>query len=239
MLGGPGGSGVEFITAAAFELHQIIGPDWDLLGFDPRGIGRTLYVSSSRSRHPSFIYIRSPLTKCFPNANTESLLYENTVLHQGWTVLNTTHVTDPLNKIALTTQARQFLAINEAQAQLCYENMDVEDLKYMGTTTVVRDIDFMTRVLDGPEAKMYEPFHSWRCCSAADNSCPSHFWGASYGTIIGAYLVNMWVKLATAHVLAYTLDRLPSRIGRAVIDGVVDPIVWASKYYLTQKRALA
>lgn len=100
--------------------------------------------------------VPSPLVQCFPDGETESLLYENTILHQGWTVPNTTHVTDPLNKLALMTQARQFLAIKEAQALLCHENMDVGDLKYMGTTTVVRDIDFMTRVLDGPEAKMYD-----------------------------------------------------------------------------------
>jgi hypothetical protein len=86
------------------------------------------------------------------------LLLENTVLHQGWTVQNTVNVTDPLNKYALTVQARQFLAIKEAQAQLCHENMDVKDLAYMGTASVVRDIDFMTRVLDGEEAKMFVIF---------------------------------------------------------------------------------
>jgi hypothetical protein len=83
------------------------------------------------------------------------LFLENTVLHQGWTVPNTVNVTDPVNKYALTVQARQFLAIKEAQAQLCHENMDVKDLAYMGTASVVRDIDFMTRVLDGEEAKMF------------------------------------------------------------------------------------
>jgi hypothetical protein len=51
-------------------------------------------------------------------------------------------------------QARQLLAIKEAQAQLCAENMDVEDLRYMGTATVVRDMDFMTRAFDGEDAKM-------------------------------------------------------------------------------------
>jgi hypothetical protein len=32
--------------------------------------------------------------------------------------------------------------------------MDVEDLRYMGTATVVRDLDYMTRLLDGEDAKM-------------------------------------------------------------------------------------
>nr|GAT45843.1 predicted protein [Mycena chlorophos] len=40
-----------------------------------------------------------------------------------------------------------------------------------------------------------------------------NYWGASYGTIIGAYLVNM----------------LPDRVGRVVIDGMVDPVGWANQ----------
>jgi hypothetical protein len=64
--------------------------------------------------------------------------------------------------------------MKEAQAELCHENMDVEDLKYMGTATVVRDMDFMTQVLDGKDARV-------------------NFHGFSYGTILGAYLVNMQV----------------------------------------------
>jgi hypothetical protein len=81
-------------------------------------------------------------------------LYANTVFEQGYTVPNPENISDPLNRISLTSQARQFLAIKEAQVQLCDENMDAEDLKYMGTATVVRDMSFMTEVLDGKGAKV-------------------------------------------------------------------------------------
>jgi pimeloyl-ACP methyl ester carboxylesterase len=37
-------------------------------------------------------------------------------------------------------------------------------------------------------------------------------WGGSYGTVIGQYLIKILP---------------PKRIGRIVIDGVVDPTVWA------------
>jgi len=39
--GGPGGSGVDLVRGRAEQFLQILGPKFDLVGFDPRGIGRT------------------------------------------------------------------------------------------------------------------------------------------------------------------------------------------------------
>ncbi|KAJ6558054.1 TAP-like protein-domain-containing protein [Mycena capillaripes] len=39
--GGPGGSGVDFIANAGSALAQIIGPAFDIVGFDPRGIAHS------------------------------------------------------------------------------------------------------------------------------------------------------------------------------------------------------
>ena len=39
--GGPGDSGVTFLLHIAPSLRAIIGPAYDLVGFDPRGIGST------------------------------------------------------------------------------------------------------------------------------------------------------------------------------------------------------
>jgi hypothetical protein len=80
--------------------------------------------------------------------------------------------------------------MKEAQAELCHENMDVEDLKYMGTATVVRDMDFMTQVLDGKGARV-------------------NFHGFSYGTILGAYLVNMYVLAFVPFCLVLTYSQDP------------------------------
>ncbi|KAH8921259.1 hypothetical protein BT69DRAFT_348667 [Atractiella rhizophila] len=66
-------------------------------------------------------------------------------------------------------------------------------LRYLGTADVVRDIEWMATAIDGEDAKV-------------------NFWGVSYGTIIGQYLVQI-LK--------------PSRIGHIFIDGVVDPEKWA------------
>ncbi|CAA7262051.1 unnamed protein product [Cyclocybe aegerita] len=40
--GGPGGSGVDFIITAGDMFATIVGPQFDLIGFDPRGTGRSL-----------------------------------------------------------------------------------------------------------------------------------------------------------------------------------------------------
>ncbi|CAE6474631.1 unnamed protein product [Rhizoctonia solani] len=50
---------------------------------------------------------------------------------------------------------------------------------------------------------------------------PIDFWGFSYGTVIGIYFVNMF----------------PERVGRVVLDGVVDPERWAN-YPSYQKWAV-
>ncbi|CAE6485194.1 unnamed protein product [Rhizoctonia solani] len=42
---------------------------------------------------------------------------------------------------------------------------------------------------------------------------PINFWGISYGTVIGMYFVNMF----------------PDRVGRIVLDGVVNPKYWADR----------
>ena len=36
-LGGPGDSGVQYVLGSASSFRQIIGPQYDLVGFDPRG----------------------------------------------------------------------------------------------------------------------------------------------------------------------------------------------------------
>ncbi|KAJ7666056.1 alpha/beta hydrolase fold-domain-containing protein [Mycena polygramma] len=39
--GGPGGSGVDFIALAGSGLAEIVGPEFDIVGFDPRGVAHS------------------------------------------------------------------------------------------------------------------------------------------------------------------------------------------------------
>ncbi|KAF7317226.1 hypothetical protein HMN09_00457700 [Mycena chlorophos] len=200
--GGPGGSGTRLATQ---QFADIIGYDWDLLGFDPRGINKT-----------------SPRVACFSSMSEINIFSANTVLEKGFTV-SSSNISDPDTRAAveaeLVAQAREFSTLKQAQAQVCAESMG-DELKYMGTANVAcvvtsclfgtdcddagnpttntsalyRDMDFMAQAFDGKGAKI-------------------NYWGASYGSILGAYLVNM----------------LPSRVGYVVIDGIVDPINWSTE----------
>jgi hypothetical protein len=40
-IGGPGGSGVSLIMLAGSLVRNLLSDDWDLIGFDPRGVGLT------------------------------------------------------------------------------------------------------------------------------------------------------------------------------------------------------
>ncbi|KAJ7032679.1 hypothetical protein C8F04DRAFT_1040285 [Mycena alexandri] len=171
--GGPGGSGTRLANQSFVDL---IGEDWDLLGFDPRGINKT-----------------SPQVQCFNSSSDFNFFVANTVLQQGFTVASSTNLSNPAIEAHLVEQAREFMALKKSQADLCAKNMG-DELKYMGTATVVRDMDFMTKILDGEDAKI-------------------NYWGASYGSILGAYLVNM----------------LPDRVGFVVIDGIADPVNWSTE----------
>ncbi|KAJ7763322.1 hypothetical protein B0H16DRAFT_1368317 [Mycena metata] len=171
--GGPGGSGTRLATQTFADL---IGDDWDLLGFDPRGINKT-----------------SPQVQCFNSSSHFNFFVANTVLQQGFTVASSRNLSNPAIEAQLVEQAREFMALKKSQAELCAKNMG-DELKYMGTATVVRDMDFITKILDGEDAKI-------------------NYWGGPYGSILGAYLVNM----------------LPDRVGFVVIDGIADPVNWSTE----------
>lgn len=93
-----------------------------------------------------------PAVRCFPSPLHRQLFTSNTVLEQGFAV--SSNLSDPRTRDQLIEQYKEFLAMKKSQAELCAENMG-DALKYMGTTTVARDIAFMATVFDGPDALMY------------------------------------------------------------------------------------
>ena len=42
LAGGPGGSGVLTVVEDASLIREIAGPQYDIVGFDPRGVGKTV-----------------------------------------------------------------------------------------------------------------------------------------------------------------------------------------------------
>ena len=113
------------------------------------------------------------------------------------------NLSDPIDLAVYTSGLRLADARNEALAQLCLE-VSGEALKHVGTATVVRDLERIHRTLEGDDA-------------------PINFWGFSYGTIVGSYLVNMYVLIVDCNGDGLIIDniRFPDRVGRVAIDGVV------------------
>ena len=102
-------------------------------------------------------------------------------------------MTDANNRFHLIETQRDANALYQAQFEVCNQTMG-ETIRYAGTTSVVRDIDYINTLLAGNDSLI-------------------NFYGLSYGTVMGQYLINIF----------------PDRVGRIVIDGVVDADAWANE----------
>ncbi|KAK0549096.1 hypothetical protein OC846_004207 [Tilletia horrida] len=182
--GGPGGSGKDFAYRIGPLLSTLFDGAYDLIGFDPRGIGDT-----------------RPRVNCFGSARKLALFKSGTFLDRPFDV-----TPDLFSQENIDLQTRQWAevqALRRVEMEKCTAEMGADELRYMSSSSVVRDIDFMSRQLEGEDA-------------------PINFIGASYGTVLGAYLANM----LPAH-----------RLGRIAIDGVVCPRDWStmpSEYWLKE-----
>ena len=93
----------------------------------------------------------SPVVSCFNSQQELDLFRANTMLEGAFNV--PPDPTSDTGYAAIVSQYRTYLALYETQYKLC-ENALGEELLYMGTTTVVRDLDFMAQFFDGPGAPM-------------------------------------------------------------------------------------
>ncbi|KZV90919.1 hypothetical protein EXIGLDRAFT_837491, partial [Exidia glandulosa HHB12029] len=172
--GGPGGSGVRMaLNGFAEALSAIVNGAFDIVGFDGRGI-----------------HLSRPVVQCFPSQFARQTFGLGTILDRGFELPPNPESAE--GRAHILQQWGAWRAFYAAQYQICGKKYG-EELKYMGTSTVVRDIAHIADIFDG-------------------RGSPLNFWGGSYGTIVGAYLVGMF----------------PERAGRVVIDGVVDPNMWGN-----------
>ncbi|KAI0672371.1 TAP-like protein-domain-containing protein [Trametes maxima] len=151
--GGPGNPGVSFATSSGPDMQQLVGDEFDIIGFDPRGIGQT-----------------EPVTRCFSSPEARQAFIANTVIDRGYDVASNTW--DPSNRYHLVQTQRDADALAKTQFAICAQAMG-NTLRYMGTSTVARDVDFITTLLEGSDALI-------------------NFYGLSYGTIISQFLANMF-----------------------------------------------
>ncbi len=114
------------------------------------------------------------------------------------------NLTHPLDLEVFKLNVKMADAQNKMFASLCQERSG-GTMKYVSTATVVRDLVALHDALEG-DVK------------------PIDYWGFSYGTIVGSYLVNMSVSqfLRTNYQSRRKrTSRFPDRVGRIIIDGVV------------------
>ncbi|KAJ8494816.1 hypothetical protein ONZ51_g2084 [Trametes cubensis] len=130
--------------------------------------------------------------QCFNSDEEYNTFWNGTIELTG--IEMTGNFTNPEDIEALLSQAPIMQKKYEELGERCLRQPSGRYLKYVGTAATVRDMVAMADVLDGPTA-------------------PLNFAGLSYGTVLGAWFINMF----------------PERVGRVVLDGVVDPTFLATE----------
>ncbi|TVY47845.1 Tripeptidyl aminopeptidase [Lachnellula occidentalis] len=214
--GGPGGSGVQTARGLGGYLQTIVGEDQDIIGFDPRGIGAT-----------------TPRTDCFSFPDGASgeedyvqgqfhrMLWHNSGREIG--LVNSSEVA--LHKID---------ARSRSLGKLCGEkdslNGNNSIFKYVSTPNVARDMISIIDAWDewnasrrGPSvssADKTDEANNFEEVSSPETKAKLVYWGFSYGTLLGATFAAMF----------------PDRVGRVVLDGVVDADYYVSPVWAESIR---
>lgn len=157
--GGPGGSGISMAKSSDRFVDQPVRRAYDIVGFDPRGIGRSAGVD------------------CLDPVQLDSLVGS-----------------DPTPDTPAEEAA--VLDWSGRVGQGCLLRSP-EVARHISTVETVRDMDILRHLLGDRKINYY---------------------GASYGTLIGALYA----------------DRFPTRVGRMVLDGAVPPDLSNEEYAVGQ-----
>ena len=159
--GGPGGSGVDYASNASSYFGTELQQAFDIVGFDPRGVGRSTPV------------------QCLPDDRLDNFVASDP---------------DPDTKAELRRSDRLIAEFGDG----CVEESG--DLAaHVSTVEAAQDIDILRAVLG--DAKL-------------------SYFGASYGTFLGATYAELF----------------PERVGRMVLDGALDPSVTSLRLNLVQAK---
>ena len=93
-----------------------------------------------------------PRTKCFPDPSFRYRDFAgNTVLTRSYDIASNLSASE--TRALLLANQRDAQALLKTQFEICNKTMG-DKLRYMGTSTVVRDMDLITRALEGDDALM-------------------------------------------------------------------------------------
>jgi pimeloyl-ACP methyl ester carboxylesterase len=147
--GGPGGSGVEFVREAARQYGADLRKNFDLVGFDPRGVNLT----------------KQPV-RCLTSKDLDRFFATDT-------------------SPDTTAEVNDLVRVSKGWADNCKARIP-SLLPYVGTINAAKDMDVLRAALGDPAMTYY---------------------GASYGTYLGAYYAELF----------------PKRVRAMVLDGAIDP----------------
>ncbi|ELU43520.1 TAP-like domain-containing protein [Rhizoctonia solani AG-1 IA] len=210
--GGPGGSGMSFLYRAGPALATICAESFkqtiSYLGTLVASMEqRELWVFLPNEKAPTHsIAVISPGVDCFASQTDQDIAFSHTYQDVGFEARN---LSDPVDRAVYAQQVRKADAENAVIAQLCL-NRTGEGLRHVGTATVVRDLELLSRVIEGPEKMAF-----WHEVLNFISRVVSPRSG----------LDNIFLTLSPQR---YFVNMFPERVGNVTIDGVVDPILWAT-----------
>ncbi|MCD0452312.1 alpha/beta hydrolase [Actinocorallia sp. API 0066] len=159
--GGPGGSGVNFIRTNGRAFGESLRRAFDIIGFDPRGVGKS-----------------SPV-ECLTDAQLDAYLETDMSPDDD-------------------AEMKQLTTVSQGFAEGCQEK-SADILPYVSTRDAARDMDAI-RVAVGDSQLTY--------------------WGASYGTYLGAWYA----------------EQFPQNVRALVLDGALDPTLTAAETNIQQAK---
>ncbi|RDW91638.1 hypothetical protein BP5796_02803 [Coleophoma crateriformis] len=166
--GGPGNSGVDSVLTYGGLLQSLIGSNYDIVAFDPRGIGRSI-----------------PLANCSATSTTQRRSAEISGPDFGPSFLNSTLT----SAIALGEECEATIGGVDGVGTHMTTAINARDM--------ISIVDAFARTVDN---------------TTSSNSSLVNYWGFSYGSLLGQTFASMF----------------PDRVGRFVLDGVVDTDAWLS-----------
>ena len=160
--GGPGGSGVDYAGAADDWFGDRLRESFDIVGFDPRGVGRSTPID------------------CLSDEELDTFI-----------------ASDPDPDTA--SEARRADRLMRGFGRGCLE-LSGDLTRHVSTEEAARDMDVLRGALDQDRLV---------------------YFGASYGTFLGATYADLF----------------PERVGRMVLDGAIDPTMDSVETSLVQAEA--
>ncbi len=159
--GGPGGSGVDYAASADSQYGEALRRVFDVVGFDPRGVGASAPVECVSARQLDRFVASDP---------------------------------DPVTAAERTASDRLVRELGDG----CLKR-DGAVTRHVSTVEVAKDLDVLRAALGDPKLT---------------------YFGASYGTSIGATYADLF----------------PRNVGRMVLDGALDPASSTLEVNLVQAR---